>query len=138
MADTRFKILHWVLVVSLIVMACAVVIPGKTTLAQDTVKCGTGPKAKVTWLSPRGTLEVMDDYPLWVAKKLGYFDQLGIDVDLQPGPLGGANVMALLPAKQADVSFPSPGVLAASIDSGIPVMLGFELSAGQVFDFAVP
>jgi NitT/TauT family transport system substrate-binding protein len=95
-------------------------------------------KDKVVWVSPRGTLEVMDDYPLWVAKKLGYFDQLGLDVELQPGPLGGANVVSLLTEKKADVSFPSPGVLAASRDAGIPVTLAFEMFGGQVFDFAVP
>jgi NitT/TauT family transport system substrate-binding protein len=80
----------------------------------------------------------MDDYPLWVAKELGYFEQLGLDVDLQPGPVGGANVVGLLTEGQADVSFPSPGVLAASLDAGIPVIMGFEMVGGQVFDFAVP
>lgn len=100
--------------------------------------CPLNPKGSLVWVSPRGTLEVMDDYPLWVAKKLGYFDQLGVNVDLQPGPLGGANVVSLLPEGKADVSFPSPGVLAASIDAGIPVVLPWEMFGGQVFDFAVP
>lgn len=95
-------------------------------------------KNKVVWVSPRGTLEVMDDYPLWVAKKLGYFDQQNLEVELQPGPPGGANIVSLVAEKQADCSFPSPGVLAASIDAGIPVMLGFELFGGQVFNFAIP
>ena len=27
---------------------------------------------KVRWVSPRGTIEVLDDYPYWVAKKFGY------------------------------------------------------------------
>ncbi|MCB1487316.1 MAG: ABC transporter substrate-binding protein, partial [Bauldia sp.] len=27
----------------------------------------------IRWVSPRGTLEVLDDYPYWVAKKFGYF-----------------------------------------------------------------
>lgn len=100
--------------------------------------CPLATKATVTWVSPRGSLEVMDDYPLWVAKKMGYFDQLGVNVDLQAGPTGGADVVSLLPAGKADVSFPSPGVLAASIDAGIPVTLGWEMFGGQVFDFAVP
>ncbi len=100
--------------------------------------CPLNPKANIVWVSPRGSLEVMDDYPLWVAKKMGYFDQLGVNVDLQAGPTGGADVVSLLPAGKADVSFPSPGVLAASIDAGIPVTLGWEMFGGQVFDFAVP
>ena len=57
---------------------------------------------------------------------------------MQPGPLGGANVVSLLPEGKADVSFPSPGVLAASIDAGIPVIMAWEMFGGQVFDFAVP
>lgn len=109
-----------------------------TTAPAASADCPSTPKTKVTWVSPRGTLEVMDDYPLWVAKKLGYFDQLGVDVDLQPGPLGGANVVSLLTEGKADVTFPSPGVLAASIDAGIPVVMGYEMFGGQVFDFAVP
>src|SRR5438045_5692551 len=105
-------LIRWALIASLLAMVCVAAVPTKLTVAQATESCPISPAAKLTWVSPRGTLEVMDDYPLWVAKKLGYFDQMGINIDLQPGPLGGANVMALLPAKQADVSFPSPGVLA--------------------------
>src|SRR5581483_7443775 len=84
----------------------------QATSAPSADVCPLNPKANLVWVSPRGTLEVMDDYPLWVAKKLGYFDQVGVNVDLQPGPLGGANVVSLLPEGKADVSFPSPGVLA--------------------------
>jgi NitT/TauT family transport system substrate-binding protein len=109
-----------------------------TVTAQDADPCPINPAVTFTWVSPRGTLEVMDDYPLWVATELGYFEDLGIAIQLEPGPIGGANVLALLTEGQADVSFPSPGVLAAAIDAGIPLTLGFELSAGQVFDFAVP
>jgi len=130
------SLVRWTLIASLLVTALAVVAPKAATAAGDT--CPLADKTKLTWVSPRGTLEVMDDYPLWVAKKLGYFDALGVDVDLQPGPLGGANLMSLLSEKKADVSFPSPGVLTAAIDAGIPVTMGFEMSSGQVFDFAVP
>jgi NitT/TauT family transport system substrate-binding protein len=123
-------------VLLLLVLAVGVV-PAVT--AQDSNDpCPIDPAVTFTWVSPRGTLEVMDDYPLWVATELGYFEDLGIAIQLEPGPIGGANVLALLTEGQADVSFPSPGVLAAAIDAGIPLTLGFELSAGQVFDFAVP
>ena len=37
-----------------------------------------------TWISPRGTLEVLDDYGFWIGKKMGYFGDLA--VDMQPGP----------------------------------------------------
>ena len=42
---------------------------------------------KVVWVSPRGTLEVMDDFNMWVADKMGYFKDLGVEVEMQPGPL---------------------------------------------------
>jgi NitT/TauT family transport system substrate-binding protein len=95
-------------------------------------------KAKVVWVSPRGTLEVMDDYNLWVATKLGYFDQQNLQVELQPGPLGGANVVSLVTEGKADISYPSPGVITASLDAGIPVILAWEMFNSQVFDFAIP
>src|SRR5690349_8216006 len=42
---------------------------------------------KFTWISPRGTLEVLDDYGYWAAKKMGYFGDMNID--MQPGPSDG-------------------------------------------------
>ena len=30
----------------------------------------------VRWVRPRGTVEVLDDYPYWVAKKFGYFGDI--------------------------------------------------------------
>jgi NitT/TauT family transport system substrate-binding protein len=79
----------------------------------------------------------MDDYPLWVAIEMGYFDELGLEVELQPGVSGGPTHLALLTEGQADAAYPSPGVLTAAIDTGIDVVMGFELMLGQVFDFAV-
>ena len=93
--------------------------------------------AKVIWMSPRGTLEVMDDFPLWVAKELGYFEELGLEVELQPGISGGPTGLALLTEGQADVGYPSPGVLSAAVDAGIPVVIAFEMAPGQVFNFSV-
>jgi NitT/TauT family transport system substrate-binding protein len=105
--------------------------------AQSEDPCPLDPVQDLVWLSPRGTLEVMDDYNLWVAIEMGYFEELGLNVTLEPGPLGGANLLSLLTEGQADVGYPSPGVLTAAIDTGIPVILGFEMVNGQVFDFAV-
>jgi NitT/TauT family transport system substrate-binding protein len=94
-------------------------------------------RASITWISPRGTLEVMDDYPLWVAIEMGYFDELGLDVTLEPGTQGGPVSMALITEGQADVGFPSPGVVSAAIDTGIPVTIAFGMAPTQVFNFAV-
>ena len=44
----------------------------------------------VRWISPRGTLQVMDDFNLWVPIKMGYFKELGIDVELIAGSVADA------------------------------------------------
>lgn len=92
---------------------------------------------KVVWVSPRGTLEVMDDFNMWVADKMGYFEDLGIEVEMQPGPLEALAVTRLIAAGQADVGYPSPGVLLASIDAGMPLVQPWEMMLGQTFNFAV-
>ena len=93
---------------------------------------------KVTWISPRGTLDVMDDYNLVVAIKQGYFRSLGCDVKLIAGPFDATACTKFVAQKQADVGFPSPGVLTFSVDTGIPVKSIWEMFPGQVFGFAFP
>jgi NitT/TauT family transport system substrate-binding protein len=80
----------------------------------------------------------MDDYPIWAAKELGYFDEQNIDVEMQPGPLEALAVTKLVAEGQADVGFPSPGVLLSSIDAGMPLIMGWGMITGQTFDFALP
>ena len=97
-----------------------------------------GEADKIVWVSPRGNLEVMDDFNLWVAHERGYFKELNLDVVLQPGPTEAMAVTKLVGQKQADIGFPSPGVLLSSVDAGIPVVLVWEMVMKQVFDFALP
>lgn len=93
---------------------------------------------RVRWISPRGTLEVMDDYNLWVPIKMGYFKRLGIDVQMIAGPLSDALASAkFVGQNKADLGYPSPGVLTAAIDAGVPVIGVWEMIAGQVFNFSV-
>jgi NitT/TauT family transport system substrate-binding protein len=93
----------------------------------------------VRWISPRGTLDVMDDFNLWVAQKEGFFAKHNIAVDLIPGPLTDALATTKFVAQhKADMGYPSPGVLTASIDGGIGVISCWEMIAGQVFDFSLP
>ena len=40
----------------------------------------------LTFITPRGTIEVMDDYNLWVAIDMGYFAELGLNVIMEGGP----------------------------------------------------
>jgi NitT/TauT family transport system substrate-binding protein len=93
----------------------------------------------VRWISPRGTLDVMDDFNLWVPIKMGYYSKLGVNVKMLAGPLGDALAATKFVAQnQADVGYPSPGILTASIDSGVPVKSIWDMISGQVFDFALP
>jgi NitT/TauT family transport system substrate-binding protein len=93
----------------------------------------------VRWISPRGSLQVMDDFNLWVPIKMGYFKQLGINAQLIAGSISDALAATKFVAQnRADMGYPSPGVLTASIDSGIPVKSVWDVISGQVFDFALP
>ena len=125
-------------VITFLLILASMSLAAPTAAQMDDYSCSSDMEQKIVWVSPRGTLEVMDEYPIYAALEMGYFDELGVEVELQAGPLGGANVMSLLPAGQADMGFPSPGVLASSIDAGIPVLIAFEMTATQVFDFAMP
>lgn len=93
----------------------------------------------VRWISPRGTLQVMDDFNLWVPLKMGYFKSLGIEPKLIAGSVTDALAATKFVAQnKADMGYPSPGVLTASIDSGIAVKSVWNVISGQVFDFALP
>ena len=92
----------------------------------------------ITWMSPRGSLDVMDDYMLHVAINQGYFKKLGINVKLIAGPSDGTAATKFVAQKQVDVSYPSPGILLSSIAAGVPVVSAFNMIPGQVFNFATP
>ena len=91
----------------------------------------------MTFITPRGTLEVMDDYNLWVAKEMGYFEELGINLIMEPGPMDAFACTKFVSEKKADVGYPSPGVLTSSVDTGMDVIMAYEMMMQQVFDFAV-
>ena len=100
---------------------------------------GGGQLETVRWISPRGTLQVMDDFNLWVPLKLGYFKGLGIEAELIAGSLSDALATTKFVAQnRADMGYPSPGVLTASVDSGIAVKSVWDMISGQVFNFALP
>src|ERR1700753_1706344 len=88
----------------------------------------------VRWVSPRGTIEVLDDYPYWVAKKFGYFGDIA--TTLEPGPSDATATVKLVDQKQADVRYPSPGVFALGLEQGIPLVSVFHMGGADVFDFA--
>ena len=87
-----------------------------------------------TWISPRGTLEVLDDYGFWVAKKMGYFGDLS--VEMQPGPSDGTATVKFVDVGQADMGFPSPGVFSFAIENGMNLKSVFHMGARDTFSLA--
>src|SRR5260370_22879850 len=90
----------------------------------------------IRWVSPRGTIEVLDDYPYWVAKKYGYFGDIA--TTLEPGPSDATATVKLVDQKQADMGYPSPGVFSLGLEQGIPLVSVFHMIANDVFAFAFP
>jgi len=130
----------FVCVMVLILVGGSLAACGPVPQAPQAPQATQAPKTvdKIMWVSPRGTLEVMDDFNLWSAIDQGYCKELGIELELQPGPQDALAVTKLVGQGQADSGYPSPGVLVSSIDSGVPVVLVWEMMLGQVFNFAVP
>ena len=87
-----------------------------------------------TWISPRGTLEVLDDYAYWVALKNGYFGDLPIDI--QPGPSDGTATVKFVDVGQADMGFPSPGVFSFALNEGMKLKSVFHEAARDTFSLA--
>ncbi len=88
----------------------------------------------IRWVSPRGTVDVLDDYPYWVGMRFGYFGD--IQTTLEPGPIEATAGTKAVDVGQADVAYPSPGVFTLMIEQGSPLVSAFQMGAYDVFDFA--
>ena len=87
-----------------------------------------------TWISPRGTLEVLDDYPYWAGKALGYFGDL--DTKMEAGPSDGTATVKFVALGRADMGFPSPGVFSFALENDMDLVSAFNMGAVDVLDFA--
>lgn len=92
------------------------------------------PYSNFTWISPRGSLEVLDDYGLWVGKKLGYFGDLAFDT--QPGPSDGTATVKFVDVGQADMGYPSPGIFSFGLENGMKLKSVFHMGALDTFSLA--
>jgi len=90
----------------------------------------------ITWISPRATLEVLDDYAYWTALEMGYFDDL--QTEMEPGIAEATSGGKAVAEGQADMSYVSPGVFSALLDAGTPLVSAWHHVAQETFDFAVP
>lgn len=89
---------------------------------------------RVRWVSPRGTIEVLDDYPYHVGKKFGYFDH--IETTLAPGPLEATACVKLVDQGDSDMGYPSPGVFSLGLAQGMKLLSVWQMGALDVFDIA--
>ena len=94
------------------------------------------PYSNFTWISPRGTLEVMDDFGFWLGKKLGYFDDLGVEVEMQAGPSDGTATVKFVDVGQADMGFPSPGIFTFALENGMNLKSAYHWGALDTFSLA--
>lgn len=95
------------------------------------------PPTTVKWVSPRGTLEVVDDFHHTIAMKQGYFKDLGIEAIFEPGPMEATATTKLVATRQSDFGFPSPGVFSLALEAGIPVVSVWNMGARDVFGYSV-
>jgi NitT/TauT family transport system substrate-binding protein len=95
-------------------------------------------QATIRWISPAGTLEVMNDYNLWVPIELGYFADLGIQAELSADGETPNATVEFVADNKADVGYPAPGLLAQSIDGGLPIRSVWGQYPAQLFDFSLP
>ena len=106
------------------------------TVLGSTGRAMADPYSKFTWISPRGTLEVMDDFGFWMGKKLGYFDGLEVVPDMQPGPSDGTATVKFVDVGQADMGFPSPGIFTYALENGMKLKSAFHWGALDTFSLA--
>jgi NitT/TauT family transport system substrate-binding protein len=104
------------------------------SLLGATNQAAAAPYGEFTWISPRGTLEVLDDYPYWIAKELGYFGDL--KTKMEPGPSDGTATVKFVALSQADMGFPSPGVFSFALNNKLDLVSVWNMGAVDVFNFA--
>ena len=119
---------------TLLQMTGAGLVAGSLAVAGLSSPVMAEPYDTFTWISPRGTLEVLDDYPYWVAKKMGYFGDL--ETEMQPGPSDGTATVKFVDVGQADMGFPSPGVFSFALENDMDLVSVFHMGALDTFSFA--
>jgi len=110
-----------------------------TSAAPETASTSptTGTPTKISMVLP--TTGIISEYPLWVALKLGYYAEEGLDVTINPVK-GGDLATTTLAAGKADLThLPIQGVLlAASKQAGFHPVFICEAVHGDPFGVYVP
>lgn len=115
--------------------ALGVTVPALSLGTRGFLTASAQAKNKVVWVSPRGTLEVLDDYPYWVAVEMGYFGDL--ETELLPAIAEATSSSKAVADGNADMSYVSPGVFSLGVEAGIDLVSVFQMGAYDVFDIAL-
>ncbi len=102
-----------------------------------TLLCALPAKAEertVRFVVPR-SLECMDDMALWSANHLGYFKEEGIVFQMEQA--FGTTDIRMIATGQADFGYPSPNLILASVEAGLPVKAVCAADAINIFGMAV-
>ena len=76
-------------------------------------------------------------YGYWIADSLGFYDEEGLDVTLQPTG-GSSDVAQLLAGKQVPAGMGVPGAMLPAMERGADLHPFFTYAYGEVFDIVVP
>lgn len=76
-------------------------------------------------------------YGYWLADSLGYYEDEGLDVTLQPTG-GSSDVAQLLSSNQVPAGMGVPGAMLPAIERGADIHPFFTYAYGEVFDVVVP
>jgi len=89
---------------------------------------------KIVFVVPRA-LECLDDMAIWSADHLGYFAEEGIEFHMEQA--FGTTDIRMIAINQAQFGYPSPNLILASIQEGLPVKAVCAADAINIFGMAV-
>jgi len=89
---------------------------------------------QVTLVLPR-SIEVLDDPHMVVAMEMGYFEEEGIDFDLEQAI--GVDDCKMVAMGQADLAIPSPYIYLISVEQGLEIQSFAQLDQINIFCFGV-
>ena len=87
---------------------------------------------KVTLVMPRG-VETLVDAIFWTADKMGYFEENGIDFELQEAT--GTDIQ-MVAAGQADFACPAPSAILPALEAGLEIVAVQQYGAWNIFGFS--
>lgn len=87
---------------------------------------------KVTLVMPR-SVETLVDAIFWTSEKMGYFEENGIDFELQEAT--GTDIQ-MVAAGQADFACPAPSAILPALEAGLDIIAVEQYGAWNIFGFA--